>query len=208
MEVSNNLLAALVIVAMAISLTGTMSLLSIIPGQPSPITGLANLYQSGIANATLSSDVHIQLVDPWQTVDFHDLAKGAVNNTADFQPHPFVLRNNGSTIINVSIGESSSGGSGALWTNDDTCENCFMYNSSRNGTTGAVAYTAWRNFDGNAESADAASLATNPANLVYNLSNTASGDERDVYVHLNITAPAGELGGYKESTIYFKAGQA
>lgn len=204
MEVSNNLLAALVVVAMAVSLAGTMSMLSIIPGQPSPITGMQTTpYQSGMANASLSSEVHIQLLVT--LVNFGDIVKGASNDTADFDPHPFVLRNNGSLVVNVSIGESTGA---TLWDQDDTCETCFQYNSSANGTAGAFSYMAWSSFEGSAESADAASLETNPANLVYNLTNLATGNARDVNVHLNITPPSSELGGYKEGTIYFKAAQA
>jgi hypothetical protein len=209
MEVSNNMLAALVIVAMAVSLAGTMSMLSIIPGKSNQlITGMQTLQQTGLANATLASAVHIQLRVP--TVAFGTIAKGSVNDTVDFSPHPFVLRNNGTEIANVSIGESTGTGSGPLWAQDDSCENCFMYNSTPNSTSGAVAYTAWRNFDGNAEAANAGALSTNPANLVYNLSNSCTGETPspcDVDIHLNITPPTSELGGYKEGTIYFLAAQ-
>ncbi|MFH0956900.1 MAG: hypothetical protein V1813_03485, partial [Candidatus Aenigmatarchaeota archaeon] len=105
---------------------------------------------------------------------------------------------------------STSGGSGELWTTaqDNLCENCFQYNSTPNATSGAVSYTAWRNFDGNAEAASAGALLTNPANLVYNLTGDSVGDARDVYVHLNITPPTGEIAGYKEGTVYFLAAQA
>lgn len=210
MEVSNNLLAALVVFAMAISITGTMSMLSIIPGKPGPITGMQTTQQSGMANASLSSEVHITL--PVQIVNFGTIAKGSYNDTTDFQPHPFILRNNGSAVINVSIGEATLGsGSGPLWTYDDDCESCFQYNSTPNGTSGALNYAAWRNFDttgvSTAEAANAGSLSVTNANLVWNLTNSATEDARDLYVHLNITPPSSELGGYKEATIYFLAGQ-
>jgi hypothetical protein len=191
---------------MAVSIAGTMSMLSVIPGKQGPITGMQTTQQSGIANASLSSETHIQLLVT--LVNFGSIAKGQVNDTADFSPHPFVLRNNGSTIINVSIGEDTGGASGSLWTDDDLCENCFMYNSTPNGTSGAVAYTTFRNFDGNAEAASAGGLNANPANLVYNLTGVSAGNARDVTVHLNITPPTGELGGYKEATVYFLAAQA
>jgi len=204
MEISNNLLAALVMVAMVVSITGTMSMLSLLPDQLGTITGMQTTQRSGIANATLASEVHIQLLVP--TVEFHTILKGQYNDTTDFDPHPFVLRNNGSSVINVSIGESTSGGSGSLWAQDDTCESCFQYNSTPNGSSGAVAYTVWTNFAGSAEAASAGALSTNPANLVYNLTPTDSGaNERDVDVHLNITPPSGEGGGDKEATIYFLA---
>jgi hypothetical protein len=207
MEVSNNLLTALVVVAMAISIAGTMNTLSMLQGGSGPITGFQTLAQSGTANASLSSETHIQLIV--SLVNFGTIAKGQVSNTIDFIPHPFVLRNNGSTIINVSIGESYEGyGMGPLWVDDNLSENCFMYNSTQNGTSGAVAYTNWRNFDGNAESISAGALSTNPANLVYNLTGTSAGNARDVTIHLNITPPTGELAGYKEATIYFLAAQA
>jgi hypothetical protein len=205
MKISDNMLAALVIVAMAVSIAGTMNTLSMIQGRSGKITGMDTLQQTGTANASLSSETHILLVV--SLVNFGSISKGQVNDTADFKPHPFRLRNNGSTIINVSIGESTSGGQAELWTTgqDNICENCFMYNSTRNGTTGAVNYTAWRNFDGNAEAASAGALLTNPANLVWNLTGDSLNDARDVYVHLNITPPTGELAGYKEGTVFFLA---
>jgi hypothetical protein len=208
MNVSNNMLAALVIVAMAVSLAGTMSMLSVIPGVPSAITGMQTTAQTGIANATLASEVHIQLIVP--TVYFGTIAKSAYKDTTNFSigPHPFVLRNNGSLVINVSIGESTGTGSGSFWVQDDTCETCFQYNSTPNGTSGALAYWTWTSFSGTAEASLASNLnATPQANLVWNLTNSATGNARDVDIHLNITPPASELGGYKEGTIYFLAAQ-
>lgn len=211
MEISNNLLAALVIVAMAVSIAGTMSMISVLPGQPITLTGMQTQERSGIANVTLASEVHIELLVP--VVEFGSIAStpGTTNNTADFSPHPFVLRNNGTLVANVSIGEANPGfGSGPLWDQDDTCESCFQFNSTPNGTSGAVAYYDWTDFSvaNGAEADNAASLSTDPANLVWNLSTQSSGNQRDVTVHLNISVPTGESGGVKEATIFFYAEQA
>jgi hypothetical protein len=211
MEISNNLLTALVVVAMAISIAGTMNTFSMLQGGSGPITGFQTLAQSGTANASLSSETHIQLIV--SLVNFGSIAKGQQRNTTAFNPHPFVLRNNGSTIINVSIGEAVEGaGSGPLWVDDNISESSFRYNSTQNGTYGAVGtsggYTNWRNFDGNAEAASAGALSTTIANLAWNLTAVSAGNARDVTIHLDITPPSGELAGYKEATVYFLAAQA
>jgi len=209
MEISNNILAALVLVAMVVSLAGTMSMMSVLPGKPVSLTGMQTLQRTGIANVTLESEAHIQLLV--DTVEFGTIGSvvGTTNNTIDFSPHPLVLENNGTVIVNVSIGESTGSGSGPLWDNDDSCEYCFQFNSTRNGTaSGAVQYASWTNFEGNAEAASAGALSTDPANLVYNLTSVPGGGDADkVTIHLNISVPASETGGVKEATIYFLAAQ-
>jgi hypothetical protein len=212
MEISNNALAVLVIAAMVVSIAGTMSMLSIIPRQPIGITGMQTTTQAGIANATLSPEVHIELVDPagprdWSLVEFHDIQPGDYNDTADMHPHPFRLRNNGSVVVNVSIAEATATGSNELWNQDDTCESCFQFNATPNGTSGAVSYASWTNFAGSTEAANTGAMSTDPATLVYNLTTDDTGDARDIYVHLNITPPGAEASGVKEATILFLAGQ-
>jgi hypothetical protein len=51
---------------------------------------------------------------------------------------------------------------------------------------------------------------TNPANLVFNLTNTPGGNNaNDVTVHINISVPAGgETAGAKTTSVFFKAAEA
>jgi hypothetical protein len=203
MEVSNNLLAALVIVAMAMSLAGTMSMLSVTTITPNPATGMATTTASGLANATLASEVHINL-SRW-VVDFKNIGVApAYNDTTDFNPYPFVLDNNGSVPVNVSIGESTGN---PLWTNDDSCESCFKFNSTPYGANGALNYSAWKEFNATngAEVANPAGLSTTTPNLVWNLTRETTNSENRMIIHLNITAPSNEPGGYKVADIFFLA---
>ncbi len=202
MEVSNNVLAALAMVVMAVSVGGTASMLSLsVPSsQPVEITGMDTLTQTGIANVTLSEETAIELVV--QVVDFGTIAAatGTQNDTTDYSPHPFVIKNNGSVVINVSIAESTSQ---ALWSQDNACEHCFQFNSTHNvSASDAVAFYDWRHFNETywAENASAGDVNADTANLVYNLSNGAFAN-----VNLNITVPASESAGLKTATIFFKA---
>ncbi|UCD03359.1 MAG: hypothetical protein JSV63_01850 [Candidatus Aenigmatarchaeota archaeon] len=211
MEISNNVLAVLVLLAMVFSLVGTTTMLSLAPG--APFTGLAaSPYEIGTAQVTVESEIAIELVR--DTINFGtiDNTPGSQNLTDDLDPPPFVLRNNGSERINVSIAESTGN---QLWDEDDTAEDNFRFNATRNGTTTGYDWAAtWASFrvENMAENASAADINLTynggVANLVANLSTSSGGAARDINVHLNITVPNGEEAGAKTGTIFFKAGAA
>jgi len=98
-EISNEVLAVLVIVAMAISLAGTFTTLSLIR-QPMPITGF-QVFDYGITNVSIGREANIELLV--QVVDFHDMELYASNETSNYDPHPFVINNNGTVFLNVSV---------------------------------------------------------------------------------------------------------
>ncbi len=202
MEISNNVLAALVLVAMAASLTATMTIMSKFPGV-SPITGMAQTQGQGIANVTLAAEANIKLLVDY--VDFVTISTLEINDTQDNSPPPFLVMNNGSAYINVSVAEDS----GALFwdVRDDYCESCFQFNASSNGSTFYTSYngTAWKDFSPsqNAEVAGFGSLFTDPPNLVFNFSNLDN--QQYMEVDIRIQAPSGEPSGYKVGTVLFKA---
>ncbi len=202
MELSNNALIALVVVAMAFSLAGTMTMISIIPGGPSTLTGMDTLTQTGVANVTLATETAIIL--DVSVVDFGDIAGavGTQNDTTNYSPHPFVIQNNGTVTINISIAEQNGSG-GELWDEDNNCEYCFQFNSTHNvSASDAVAFYNWKNFDTTnwAENNSAGDVYADDANLVYNLSVSAYAN-----VNLNISVPSSEGAGQKTATIFFKA---
>ncbi len=208
MEVTNNLLAFLVIIAMVITITGTLSMLSLMPGVELPITGMAQGTAVGTANVTLAAEANIQLLV--SIVDFGSITAvaGTEETTMYYSPHPFVLRNNGTVAINVSIAEGNQTGDGLLWDRDDN-GTYFEYNCTRNATTTtAVAYTDWTAFN---DAHEAGSFSTEPlnldptpaANLVYNLSHEVN--KNDVNVNINVTVPASEGSGQKKATVLFNA---
>jgi hypothetical protein len=203
MEVSNNMLAALVFIAMAASITATMTIMSRFP-VTSPITGMAQSQGAGLANVTLSPEANIKLLI--QVVNFGTIAAGESNNTLNNDPPPFLLMNNGSTYINVSVAELDSA---IFWdVRDNYCENCFQFNASGNGSTfydSANGTGVWKDFSPaqNAEVSGFAGLYTDPPNLVFNFSNLA--DEQYMEVDIRIEVPGQEPSGYKEGTVLFKA---
>ena len=206
MALSNNVLAVLVIAAIATSVAGTVMMMSVLPGRPVVMTGMAQQTATGTALVELESVASIELVV--NIVDFGTIEStpDTMNDTTDFSPHPFVVKNNGTVVINISIAEDSAD---ALWVADDTNEDYFQFNSTKNTSdSSAISWYDWTDFSlsNHAENASAADIVTNPANLVYNLSATAEPqEERYATVHLKITVPDGEPGGQKSSNIFFLA---
>ena len=208
MEVTNNLLAFLVIVAMVVTITGTLSMLSLMPGVELPITGMAQGTAFGTANVSLAAEANIQLMVP--IVDFGSITAvpGTEETTMYYDPHPFVLRNNGTVAINISIAEANASGDSMLWDRDDN-GTYFEYNCTRNATTtSAVWYSDWKAFD---DAHEAGSFSVEPvnldaapnANLVQNLSHEIT--RNDINININVTVPANEGAGTKQATVLFNA---
>ena len=204
MEISNNMLAALVLIAMAASFTATVTIMSKFPAEQFPITGMAPQTEgTGLANVTLEAEANIKLIVDY--VNFVTIAAGSENDTTNDFPEPFLILNNGTAHINVSIAEQSSA---LFWdVEDDSCEECFQFNASGNGSTWyqTANNTVWTDFSPgqNAEVASFANLYTDPPNLVFNFSNLAG--EKYMEVDIRIDVPNGEPSGYKEGTVLFKA---
>jgi hypothetical protein len=191
MEITNNLLAALIIVAMAISIAGTMTMLSVVPGQAPVITGMAQGQETGQALAEVAAEASIiLLVD---TVDFGSISPAGTDDTVDKNPHPFVLNNNGSVDVNVSVGINGNN----LW---DTAWNDgnFTFNGSDNqsGTTYQWIQDSWANLL-NGSGPVPTSI------LVYNLSSDA--DKDSINVELKIIVPPSEASGSKSCNVRFNA---
>ena len=204
MDISNNVLAVLVVAAMAISIASTMSVLSNFQGRL-PFEGLfTQTQQSGEANVTLAAEVAIELVN--SSVDFGDLSVEESNATSGLNaggPSPLALRNIGSVDVNVSM---------AVWASDDLWQEAnspseyFKFNATSNGSTYALWYGGSDDPDGLTEVPNVTGgnwPDTNPANVAYNLSE--KDDEDTLLIELNITAPSGEPAGAKGATLRFQA---
>jgi hypothetical protein len=201
MKATDNALAILVMLALVASIGTTATIMSRFPLQLS-ITGMAQSQGQGKANVTLASEANIKLLVDY--VDFVTIAASESNDTMDDNPPPFLLMNNGSAYINVSVAELSSA---LFWdVRDDFCEDCFQFNASGNGSTYYTAGngTTWKDFSPaqGAESADF-TFETDPPNLVFNFSNLDG--EQYMEVDIKITVPGQEPSGYKEGTVMFKA---
>jgi len=219
MDISNNLLAALVIVAMAISVAGTMSIVSLAP-QPYSMTGLAAVTQeSGSTNVSVSAEVIIVMdvdIVNFGTIGAREsnVTKGLVTaaspSTAN---HPLVVKNIGSIPCNISMGMNSD----LLWdvlTGVGTGTSIyFQYNTTKNlsGTTYIWACCPSDPTDGLRNVLNFTTGYSNTdfnstqVNLVYNLSST-NPLQNFLNIELNITVPAGEPTGPKGTTLLFIAG--
>ena len=181
-NLSNNTLALLIVMAIAISVVGTWISLSKI----TPLTGVV----VGAANVTISSSTGISLVV--DNVSFGGLPAGGFNDTTDNSPPPFRLRNDGNVAINISVVVSN------LWSNASSPTTyyqgrCGNYTTELNCTSvnDTVAFT---------------NLPTSATKFIGNLLYAVANDELEF--EINITVPDDEPVGYKNSTVTFTATQA
>jgi len=195
MEISNNLLAVLVIFAIGISIASTVSMLSIVPSRPTaPITGYAQSEQNGTATVNIASEANINLVST-STMAFGSKSVGDTDNTVDMVPHPFTIENNGSVAVNISIGIFGNNLWGSVY-NDAN----FTFNVSKNETaktTWVWGQPTWANILNSTGGLDTSIM-------VFNLSpDNADGDR--INVHLKIIVPPNEKAGTKSCTVKFNA---
>jgi len=194
MEVSNNVLTVLVIIAVAVSIASTLTLLSVVPGvRPVPVTGFVQGWWNATATATVGSEANIRL--DVASVAFGTKAPNDKDDTADNTPPPFKLNNNGSVAVNVSVGVYGTGG---LWATRTSGDGNFSFNVS-NATTGSVYLNA-RAVYVNMKNSTAGG---NTDWVVYNLSFENTKDTIDI--NLNITVPADEPAGAKTCVVKFNA---
>ena len=188
-DISNEVLAVLVIAAMAISLAGTLSTLNYL-GAETPITG----FYSGITNVTVSRLAALDVVVA--LVDFHDMVQDATNSTSNYSPHPFVLKNNGTTFLNITIYSDN------LWPASKPFANrYYRFNASDDNATNTALSTVqsgyvapWTNMS--ITSGTAVTLATCVNN---------SPDADTLNVHINITVPTAASAGTHTVTVTFTA---
>ena len=185
----------MVVIAMAVSIAGTMTLLSVIPGKPFSITGFAQSEQNATTTATVASEANINLVST-STIAFGSKSIGDTDNTVDMVPHPFTIENNGSVAVNISIGIFGSNLWGSVY-NDGN----FTFNVSKNETTKTNTFIwgqpTWANILNSTAGLDTSIM-------VFNLSpDNADGDR--INVHLKIIVPPNERAGSKTALIKFNA---
>ncbi|MBN2330689.1 MAG: hypothetical protein JXC85_02640 [Candidatus Aenigmarchaeota archaeon] len=187
-EINNEVLAVLVIAAMAISLAGTFTTLTLVT-EPEMITGFA--AHTGLTNVSIPryGDITLNVA----LVNFNDIATGQSNSTSDYDPHPFVLENNGSTFVNVTVGAD------ALWVYGGFPATTYQVNASDDNETGTLSGT-----DGYA--ASFFNMPASGGNLIQCMNYSDTTDAMNV--HISITVPGGETSGYKESTVTFTGSDA
>ncbi len=188
--VSNNVLAVLVVIAIVISLAGIATTLNLL-GQVPVLTGGV----TGVTQATVAAAITISL--PVNTVNFGTMNVGDTDNTTDLSPYPFVVRNDGSVDVNVTVNATQLwSGTGATGTST-----YYQFLSAEN-ETGSVfnssidLVTDWTNMP----------IASPAVKLVDRLKFTDANDE--VRAHIKVTVPLDEPAGAKSSTVTFTSVQA
>jgi len=194
-KVSNEILAAMVVLILAISLTTIftsfekMGLIG-----PLTMTGF-QAYGAGTAQVTIQREINI--IAKIATVNFGNHYQGDTNVTTALlntgSPYPFVLENNGTVPVNVTTWATN------LWSTPAALNPSVYYrfNGSQNESNSVTSvgnYSAWQNMG-----------LTDPDNnnVVNCLNNSDINDA--IFVNINITVPLGEPAASKSSTVSFKA---
>lgn len=188
---SNNILALLVIVALAFSLAGTFFTINKLYGTTGGISGLI----TGVANVTVSTSTSISMLVG--DISFGNLTLNAQNTTDTNNPPPFVVKNDGSVFVNVTISATNIFQVPVA----NNPGNYYWFRSAENETgsvinTSADLQVAYKQMP----NSSAPSLVV--TNFNYNDTNDT------VRVHINITVPSDEPAGSKSSTVTFTAAQS
>jgi hypothetical protein len=171
-------------------LTGAAALmLSLVPqGVPTLATGQV----TGTVNVNIGSVVAISL--PTNSIDFGSMNIGESNQTDDNIPAPFLIQNDGTVKVNITVNSTD------IWTstvnpsvyyriraNDSVEGNCYLTADSQ---------TTYMNMPN----------TTTQTSLVKRLDFPNGCDS--VQVHVNVTVPGSEAAGAKLSTVEFTAIQS
>ncbi len=190
MNIDNNVLAGLVIVAIVVGIAGIYSASSI-QSSPSRGTGLV----TGTANVTIPSRVQISL--PVDGIDFGNVNISDSDDTEDLSPAPFEVQNDGSVDVNITVYATDLfSGSGA-----SNPSSYYQFKSAENEAgsvedSGSDLVTTWTNMPN----------STSPATFATNMNFPNNND--NLYGHISITVPDDEPAGSKSSTVTFTASQA
>ena len=189
-EISEKLLIALVIVAIGISIFGTVSTVSKLSGLGS-ITGQPfTSAPTGTANVTVPERTYITLT--MSSIDFGDLDPTANNDTTDDSPAPFALRNDGTVNVNVTIKATD------LFSDAANPSSAYQF-KSRVDESGSVI---------NSTSDLVTSLtnmpnSTSAVSVVKRFKFASVFDQ--VFIDIGVTVPADETAGVKSSTVTLTA---
>ncbi len=187
-QVNNKILSVLVLVAMSVSLAGTFATFSLIQREVVPVTG----FYSGITNVTV---VRLAAVDVIVAlVDFHDMVQTATNETSDYDPHPFVLQNNGTVFVNISIYSED------LWPSAaPNPDQYYRFNASDDNATNSALSSIQLGWV--APWTDMAAAAPSNPNLATCVNNSPNANT--INVHINITVPTLASSGTHTATVTF-----
>ena len=208
MEISNSLVAILVVAAIVVSVAGTMTTMNIIDRLPTspvvpaePFTGLI----SGTVNVTVNETVVISWVK--QTVSFFlnppESGLTYTDDTTDGSPPPLAIRNDGATTVNISAYASDQ-----LFNNsaeDGDSDGNFTIKCALNGSTGA-ACDKTGGVPASRTVFSEVNISSGGAASTLIIWNGSFKDGNDTYeLELNVSVPKGEPAGGKFATLVLTA---
>src|SRR3989344_1115771 len=195
-EISDKILIALVIVAIGVSIFGTVSTVSRLSGLGS-ITGQPfTSTPTGTANVTVPERTYITLTV--SNIDFGDLDPTANNDTTDDLPPPFALRNDCTVNVNVTIKATdifTAAGAGN--------PSSYYQFASRVDESGSVVNITT---DLTTSLTNMAATSNTTAKVVSRFKFPAANDQ--VFIDIGLTVPADESAGVKSSTVTLTATKA
>ncbi len=191
-ELSTNALAALLVVAILVSVGGTfVSLSKLRADSISSITGAAT-SGTGTTTATVTNVTAITIHQ--SPVAFGSIGAGSKDDTTDGSPVPFQVNNTGNVPVNVTINASALFAAG-----------------SRN--TSSYRFSCGADEGSNCPTGSATAVTDMPTandtllnrTAIYDLPVADGNDSREVEIYLSV--PSDEPGGAKTSTVTFQAAQ-
>jgi len=205
MDISNGLVAVLIVAAIVVSLAGTVTTLNIIDrltfAPNGGVTGQASL--TGTVNVTVNESVTITWVK--SRVDFflntpnsglHPYKNDTTADVASKGPFPLAIRNDGASTVNVSMFASQLFNlSAASGSSDNYFQAKCGKNTSICDASGSSSNKSMQNFN-------KVNISSNGALkhlIVWNFSHWTGNDT--IEIELNVTVPANEPAGHKTSTV-------
>ena len=180
------------IFAVAAFVTGAITNIGL-NGIPLSFTGMQAGQIAGRANVTVTRTVGLYLNCSF--LDFGEVAESASEDTYDHVPHPFVLENNGTAFVNVTVEATN------LWEQAGNPTSNYGINVTDDNETNAISASGGWVADWIPMPATGAA-----ADLMYCLNGSDNTDM--VNVHINVTVPTSESGKEKTSIVTFIATDA
>jgi hypothetical protein len=180
------------------ALVGVVLIVSVLSLGMTAVRFMGGVSTTGAATGTtqvsVASVVAISL--PTNNINFGSMTNGASNQTDTNNPAPFIIQNDGTVLVNITINATN------LWTGTGGANPSVYYRVRANDSTEGNCYltadsqTAYMNMP----------ATGSPTSIVKRLNFPNSCDS--VQVHVNVTVPNDEAAGAKTSTVEFLAIQS
>jgi len=205
MDISNGLVAVLIVAAIVVSLAGTVTTLNILERFGfGPGGGITGRSITGTVNVTVNESVTITWVK--SRVDFflntpnsglHPYRNDTSGRVESKGPFPLGIRNDGASTVNVSMYASQLFNLSAV---SGASDNYFQAKCGKNtsicdASGGCAQYKSMQNFN----KVNISTSGALKSQIIWNFSHWAGNDTLNI--DLNVTVPPNEPAGHKTSTV-------